>query len=304
MDVRKAWNRFSAGEEIPPAGTIYFQTYCEEVAKALRHYAKDGAVLLSDSSLRGAQKLNEELISRLGRESDLDVFSGLENDFTQSIPAKDLDALRSLRKLTLNRLYRISRRYLMLENESMSEEDVVFQDEFLTFCFLKNFSENLAIYLKATSSMVTLEEGRLQLESVRENLLFFSKYSSKEFFKKSSCAKEEITRITHDYFEAYAFCMKVNHAEDLNWSFLRGLLQRYLNVLRKSNGSFNRVLIAQQIKKLIEALISAIDVIPTGVPSHGQGGGHGLEKRCYQRLTQSLFFLVKPPQKENIHVLF
>ena len=280
LDVKRVWKQAIQRRSLMNHRDSYLEQYYSQVSLVLDYYVKDSVFLIKniDGFQNGDMETKENALFDL-----LENFSFTSPSRSHLPPSENEKLLIELSKLTLDRLYRLSRRYLGLENESYEEEDFLLHREDLLASWLLGFFEHTSSYLKSVNSQMQIEEGRLEVERMLQSMEHLLPQLSALVGRdvERNQRNEEVIR---DYFESYAFCLRLE--ERLDWEFLAGVNRRLRLTLQKATHEFNRVLVSRELRQL--SLVSG--ELLAKIPQHYcRLPQSNIERRCYQKMVNGLF---------------
>lgn len=204
----------------------------------------------------------------------------------------ETDGGEEYHKLAFSRLYRLTRVFVGLESRAVTEEDMILDDQAVLHLSLLTFGEELWTYLWATRGMITLGEGRReidhlfnQLRVTRENGIVSLKKLPN--IKDMSFHRQRVKRIVKAYFSDFGKAMKVFHEDEIDWAYLRGLTERTLHLARKTLYQANQVPLAYQLKQVARCCEAVLAAIPRAVNDKYRG----YERKAYDRMLDELVFL-------------
>ena len=206
----------------------------------------------------------------------------------KKLEVTELDSLLS------TRLYKLTQFFLGLESGLVSEEDLVLDNESTLIGFLYSFTDELRAYLRSAKAMVTLTEGRLQLDRLCDSLFFAG-----ECLRMQKPEDDRTRPLVKEYFEQYGKAMKVFNREEIEWSFLHGLVERTLHLSRKSVYYSNHLGVSYALK----GLSRSSDEVLGDIPAVLSFDYRRFERKFYQKMINDLVFLRKIEKRKILRAV-
>ena len=275
-EVEIAWKKaISPGSSNDRLG---FSEYEYAVADVVQSFFCDSREMLSEMDC----ECSEESVRRCL----------IERKAVAEFAPKPARMVEEMLDLTFARLQRLTRSLIGMENRSLDEEVLIFEDpvllESLIFCYLRTVEG----YLKRSRLMVILPEGRIDLDGLFQRISKITQTSSlmnagTQPGQQGSFYEKKVQRLIDEYFAVYASEMGVQDVTNINWSFFHGVIERVHIFAQKSVNRVNRVAIAYHAKSLsriIEKVLSAI-------PEASESSYKVTEKAIFDKMVRDLLFL-------------